>query len=312
MDIYPGEGLMPVDRNLLIRRASWIAITGNIVLALLKILLGLFSNSRALFSDGIDSTTDIIISTVTLAVAAIIVKPPDKTHPYGHGRAESIATKVVAFFIFFAGAQLALNTTLKIMRRSPIEVPSSIALYAAIVSIFGKILLSFSQFKIGKKAESLMIIANGKNMLNDIFISLSVLTGLVFVFVLKIPVVDSIIAIAVSCWIMKTAVQIFMETNIEVMDGVRDTSLYDKIFDAVSRVDGALNPHRARIRQIGSMYVIDLDIEVDGSISVSEAHNIALKVENEIKNAIKNVYDIIVHVEPEGNVEINEKFGVAK
>ncbi len=312
MDIYPGERLMPVDRSLLIRRASWIAITGNIVLALLKILIGLFSHSRALFSDGIDSTTDIIISTVTLAVAAIIVKPPDKTHPYGHGRAESIATKVVAFFIFFAGAQLALNTTLKIIRKSPIEIPSSIAMYAAAVSIIGKILLSISQFRIGRKAESPMIIANGKNMLNDIFISLSVLSGLIFVLIVKIPIIDSIIATAVSFWIMKTAVQIFMETNIEVMDGVRDPSVYDRIFDAVNRVDGARNPHRTRIRQIGSMYVIDLDIEVDGNLSVSDAHDIALKVEEEIKRAITNVYDIIVHIEPKGNIEMDEKFGVAE
>ncbi len=303
---------MPSDRNLLIRRAAWIAITGNVILALLKIILGLFSHSRALFSDGIDSTTDIIISTVTLAVAAIIVKPPDMTHPYGHGRAESIATKVVAFFIFFAGAQLALNTTLKIIRKSPIEIPSSIALYAATVSIAGKILLSVSQFRIGKRAESPMLIANGKNMLNDIFISLSVLSGLVFVLVVKIPIVDSIIATAVSCWIMRTAVKIFMETNIEVMDGVRDHSLYDRIFNAVSRVDGALNPHRTRIRQIGSMYVIDIDIEVDGNLSVSDAHGIAVKVEEEIKKTIANVYDIIVHVEPKGNIEIDEKFGVAK
>jgi cation diffusion facilitator family transporter len=303
---------MSPDRNTLIRRASWIAISGNIVLALLKILLGYFSHSRALFSDGIDSTTDIIISTVTLVVAAIIVKPPDKTHPYGHGRAESIATKVVAFLIFFAGAQLALNTVLKILGKSAIETPAHIALYAAVISIFGKVLLSFSQFRIGRRAESPMIIANGKNMLNDIFISLSVLSGLLFVFILKVPVVDSLIAIAVSCWIMKTAVQIFMETNIEVMDGVRDSSLYDKIFESVKRVDGARNPHRTRIRQIGSMYVIDLDIEVDGDLTVSAAHDIALKVEVEIKKAIPNVYDIIVHVEPKGNIEIDERFGVTE
>ena len=88
--------------------------------------------------------------------------------------------------------------------------------------------------------------------------------------------------------------------------------LYNKLFDAVKKVEGAHNPHRTRARKIGSRYMINLDIEVDPEISVLEGHGIAKKVENIIKEDIKNVYDVMVHVEPTGNLESDEKFGVTE
>jgi len=299
------------DRNLQIKRAAWIAIIGNTILAVLKVVLGLISGSMAVIGDGIDTTTDIIISSVILIAAGIIARPPDKMHPYGHNRAEVIATKVVSFFIFFAGAQLALKVFMKILEGTSIQFPSVIAIYVTLGSIVGKILLSISQFRSGKKTQSPMLIANGKNMFNDIFISVGVMVGLMFTFLIHLPIIDSIVAFAISIWIMKTAVKVFMETNIEIMDGVKDHSLYDTIFTAVNTVEDASNPHRTRIRQLGNMYVIDLDIEVDDTLSVSEAHKIAVEVEEKIKGSIGNVYDIIVHVEPLGNIEVDEKYGLS-
>jgi cation diffusion facilitator family transporter len=154
-----------------------------------------------------------------------------------------------------------------------------------------------------------MLEANAKNMLNDIFISASVLVGLVFTVRLELPLIDLLLAVGVSLWIMKTAVIIFLETNLEVMEGLRDQHLYEKIFKAVGEVPDAHNPHRTRIRKMGNMYVIDLDVEVDGRRTVWQAHDIARQVEKRIKRSIRNVYDIMVHVEPLGNVEAGEKYG---
>ena len=84
------------------------------------------------------------------------------------------------------------------------------------------------------------------------------------------------------------------------MDGVADTSLYESIIAAVDNISGAQNPHRMRARQHGSQWLIDLDIEVDGTLSVHEAHHIARQVEDAIRTQIDNVYDIVVHVEPLG------------
>ncbi len=295
-----------------IKRASWIAIAGNATLAVLTIVIGLISGSLAVVGVGIDTATDIVTSLVTLFAAGIISKPPDREHPYGHMRAETVATKLVSFIIFFAGTQLALKAGSLLIEGQARTVPAVGAMYVTIVSICGKVVLTYVLLSIGKRNESPMLIANGKNMLSDILISSSVLVGVVFTRVLRVPVLDPIFALLVSVWVMRTAVSIFIESSDETMDTLRDSSVYDDVFAAVGEVHGASNPHRARIRRIGNEYVVDLDIEVDGSISVGQGHRIALAVEEKIKEKLKTVYDVMVHVEPRGNVEENEAYGRAQ
>jgi cation diffusion facilitator family transporter len=294
-----------------IRKASTIGMVGNAFLAIAKIVIGVISGSIAVISDGIDSSSDILTFGITFYTSRIINKPPDYKYPYGYQRAEAIATKVLSFVIFFVGAQLFYTTLIRIINNEPHEIPSMIALYVTIVSIVGKYLLFLYQFKIGKKVNSSMLIANGKNMRNDILISLSVLVGLFFTYVLELSLFDLIIAMAVSIWIMREAFNIFMENNIELMDGVDDSSIYYKIFDAVEDVEGASNPHRVRLRKHASQYVIALDIEVDPDITIKEAHQIAKKVENNICRTIEDTYDVMVHTEPLGNEE-REQFGLSR
>jgi len=286
-------------------------MAGNTILAVAKIVIGIISGSVAVISDGLDSTSDILTFGITFYTSRIINKPPDYKYPYGYQRAEAIATKVLSFVIFFVGAQLFYSTILRIIENDPHEMPSMIALYVTIFSIVGKYLLFVYQYKIGKKINSTMLIANGKNMRNDILISLSVLVGLFFIYILELPVFDLIIAMAVSLWIMKEAFSIFMENNIELMDGVEDSSIYYRIFDAVEEVEGAHNPHRVRLRKQGNQYVIALDIEVDPDITICDAHQIAKKVENNIREDIEETYDVMVHTEPLGNEE-REQFGLSR
>ncbi len=295
-----------------IEKASWVGIAGNGILGVLKIGIGIISGSLAVLGDGIDSSTDIITSVITLATAKIISKPPDREHPYGHARAETIATKALSFIIFFAGAQLVITTISSFFRDQIREKPSSLAIYITIASIIGKIFLSYYKFKIGKKTESFMLIADARNMRNDVIISASVLLGLIFIYLLNKPVIDAIIAFLVGLWIMKSALDIFMKVQIELMDGIDDRLIYNKIFKAVELVTGASNPHRTRVRKLGNLIIIDLDIEVDGTLSVKEGHQIGENVEDAIKTALYRVYDVIVHIEPEGNIEKNEKFGLSK
>jgi len=279
-------------------------------LALLKIIAGLRAGSLAVLGDGIDSTTDIVASGITLFAAGIIAKPPDREHPYGHFRAETIATKTLSFIIFFVGAQLVLSTIRRLISGQFEGVPEITALYAAGISIIGKIALTALLLRAGKKLDSSMLRANGTNMQNDILISAGVLVGVLLTQVFRLPLLDSIVALLVGLWIMRTAFMIFKESNLELMDGVGDQTIYPAIFKAVEEVAGAVNPHRTRVRRLGNMYIIDLDIEVDGKKTVIEAHRIALQVEGEIKQRVDNVYDIMVHVEPEGNIEQGERFGI--
>jgi cation diffusion facilitator family transporter len=292
--------------------ASWVSIVGNALLALLKLVAGFISGSFAVIADGIDSSADIISSVVTLVAAKVIQRPPNIRFPYGYVKADTVATKVLSMLIFLAGAQLAISSVERLIRQEVEAVPSMVAVYVTVLSIAGKIILSLYLKSIGKRQNSNMLITMGIHMRNDMIISLTVLFGLLTTILLDIAVIDKVIALLISIFIMYEAIKIFLKSNTELMDGIDDPFLYKKLFEAIRKVEGAHNPHRTRARKIGSSYMINLDIEVDSEMSVREAHDIAKKVEDVIKSDIENVYDVMVHVEPRGNLESDEKFGISE
>ncbi len=295
-----------------IKLASVVGIAANGILGVLKISFGFIAGSFALISDGIDSITDVLTSAITLFTAGISSQPPDIKHPYGHGRAETIATKILSFIIFFAGSQLIVTSVQRLIRAEEMPLPSQSALYVALISIVGKILLSVYKKRIGKRYRSSMLIADAKNMRNDVLISASVFTGILFTLILEIPIIDTLIAIAIGCYILVTALGIFSETSLELMDGISDKNLYQSVFDAANSVDAAMNPHKTRIRKFNNIYIIDMDIEVDGRLTVEQGHDIAKNVEQRIRTSIPEVYDVQVHVEPVGNIEDHESFGISE
>lgn len=293
-------------------RTSWISTIGNAVLSVSKIIVGLLAGSLAVLGDGIDSATDVIISVVMIFTARIMSRPPSKKYVFGYEKAESIATKILSLVIFYAGMQMLLSSVESIFSDEVKEIPSAIAIYVTVFSIAGKLLLALYQYKQGKKINSSMLTANAINMRNDVIISSGVLLGLIFTFIFKLPILDSITGLIISLFIIKSSVGIFMDSNVELMDGVKDVNIYNKIFEAVEKVPGAGNPHRVRSRMIGNLYNITLDIEVDPQMTLMQAHEIADAVEKSIENSIDNVYDILVHVEPAGKCQTDEKFGIDK
>ncbi|MCL2761795.1 MAG: cation diffusion facilitator family transporter [Treponema sp.] len=295
----------------IIKIASLTALFGNTVLAVVKIGAGIYAGSLAVIGDGIDSSMDVLIAIMSLVVARIIARPADASHPWGHGRAETVATALLSFILFFAGAQLILNSGRDIIFGAEREVPSLPALIATLVSIAGKLLLAWSQYMFGKKAHSPMLKANAKNMTADVLLSAGVLLGLGLSMFFNIGVIDSWAALLVGLWVMKSAIGIFIEANSELMDGGSDKVFYQTVFDAVNSVDEAGRPHRVRMRRIAGLWDIDIDIEVPPHKTITEAHWIARKVESAIKERIENIYDIMIHVEPAGNLE-NEGFGLCE
>lgn len=309
-DITPTLMNKPVARDKILIRTSWVSTVGNAILSLLKIVAGLVSGSLAVLGDGIDSATDVVISVVMIFTAKVINRPPDSQYVYGYDKAEGIATKVLSLVIFYAGVQMFLSSGRSIFSAETRELPGTIAVIVTFFSIAGKLALTLYQFRQGRKINSSLLIANAENMRNDVLISSGVLLGLFFTYTLNLPVLDSVTGLIISIFIIRSSIIIFMDSNVELMDGVKDTSVYNKIFEAVEKVPGTSNPHRVRSRQIGNMYAITLDIEVDGDITLNEAHAIADQVEKSIQQSVENVYDIIVHVEPRGKHHSEEKFGI--
>lgn len=300
------------ERIHVIIRAAWVGIVGNALLAIIKMVVGFTANSQSVIGDGIDTLSDVATYVIILFTARISQKPPSVKYPYGYQRAETIASKFLSFFIFFAGAQLLYVNVKDLIGGVQRDLPDMLAIYATALSMLVKFMLASWQFKVGKKTNSSMLIANARNMRADIVLSLSVLIGIAATLLLEMPVIDTILAIGVSLWILRIGFKVFMESNTELMDGVDDTSAYEKVFEAADAVQGAHNPHRARIRKMSNLFLIDLDIEVDARLSVAESHKISIAVEKEIKERLDNVYDIMIHIEPKGNYEVDEKFGLSR
>ena len=296
---------MKAKREQILIRTSWISTIGNAILSTSKIIVGLWAGSLAVLGDGIDSATDVIISIVMIFTARIISQPPSKKYVFGYEKAEGIATKILSLVIFYAGVQMLISSIGSIFSEEAKEIPSAIAIYVTIFSIIGKLLLALYQYKQGKKIDSSMLTANAINMRNDVIISSGVLLGLIFTFIFKLPILDSITGLIISLFIIKSSIGIFIDSNVELMDGVKDVNVYNKIFEAVETVPGASNPHRVRSRMIGNLYMITLDIEVNPQITITQAHQIADAVEKSIKSSI-------VHVEPAGECQTDEKFGIDK
>jgi len=314
--------MQPTDKNTLtqntrteiMRTASFIALGGNLLLCILKLTVGLITGSLAVLGDGIDTTTDVGIAVMAVLVSFVINKPSDARYPWGRQRAETIASMVLAFIIMFAGIQLfiaSINKLIQVYKGALLPMPQRIAIIVTAISIAGKLLLALNQYFLGKKAQSLMILANARNMVNDIVISSSVLIGFIISLLFHAPYFDPLVALIVSCLIIKSAVTLFIELNVELMDGNTNKQLYERLFSAVATIPEVKNPHRARIRKMANLWDIDLDIEVDGSMPVSEAHNIAEKTSLVIRQALGNVYDIVIHIEPYNSDREGECYGLS-
>ncbi len=289
-----------------IRRASWIGILVNIFLALTKIIAGFLTNSMSVLADGIDSSGDVLSAIIMLYISTLIARPPSIKFPYGYAKAETNATNILALIIFVAGFQLAIAAIKKLISGEITQLPDMAAIYVVALSIVSKFGLARYQYLMGKKTNSPMLLATAKNMQGDVLISLSVLTGLVFTYVFKLPVLDPIAALLVSLWVVWVAVRIFYKTNIELMDGSVDQELYEKVFKLLESFDDIKNPHRLRIRKIGSKDNINVDVEMDGGLSLAEAHKRAHAIEEIIQEQLPDVFDVSIHVEPVGD-HIEEK-----
>ncbi|TVR09788.1 MAG: cation transporter [Planctomycetota bacterium] len=295
----------------LVRQAGWIATFGNLALAVVKIFVGLFTGSLAVLSDGIDTAIDVGMGILLLCAAPIAARPPDPRYPHGRMRAEAVASKLLALIIIFIALHIVWAAIARVLNAESPTMPGMLAIVVTIISILAKGGLALNQYRLARRSGSTMVLANAINMRNDIITSAGVLVGLLLSHVLKAPILDPLTALLVAGWIMKSGIDIYRNAARELMDGVDDPQVYEDIAQAVLRVDGAGNPHRIRARRLAHRLAIDLDVEVDGTISVHQGHRISHAVEASICEAIPEIVDVVVHIEPAGKGHDDDtSFGV--
>lgn len=283
--------------------ASILGIVVNIVLTVIKGIGGVLGNSRALIADAVHSASDVISSIAVLVGIRAAQKPPDSEHPYGHGKAENIATLIVSFLLVVIGFEILMDAISLIWSETE-NYASMLALYIVIVSILVKEVLFQYKNRLGKKINSPAIIADAWHHRSDAFSSVIALIGIALsiwganydipFFQYFDPLAGAIIAVIIM-WmgyrLGKEAVKISLEI-------VLDEEETEKFLSTTNEIEGVKRIDALNARSHGSYVIIDIKISVDSQITVDEGHEIAGNVKRKLIHDYEEVQDVHVHVNP--------------
>ncbi|GAB6086939.1 cation diffusion facilitator family transporter [Alkaliphilus crotonatoxidans] len=279
-----------------VKKVSYVSIIGNIILTILKAIIGYLSGSTALLADAFHSASDLFGTIILLQGLKIAHLPPDESHPYGHHKAESVTAKILAIILFVTALGIG-NEAVKILRSGNIAPPQVTAIYVAIISILAKEGLYHYSVRIGKRIKSTAVIADAWHHRSDAFSSVATLigvTGAIFGY----PFMDPFAGIIVSILILRTAVSIYVDAIKGLMDTSPDKKILEAIKQAASKAKGVEEIQDVKVRQYGSKYMVDMKICVNPTITVEEGHGAAARAKEHIMNEMEEVMDVLIHVNP--------------
>jgi cation diffusion facilitator family transporter len=290
------------ERKRMGRRAVFVAIFGNVGLTIFNFIVGVLSGSTALIAESAHTFSDILTSIITFIGFRIGLKPPDKLHPYGHGRAEPLVGLVIVVFLGIIAFEILSEVYNKIVLGGPITPPETIAAVMALVGVLVNFLMTTYIMRTGKKINSPAIVADAQHQKVDIFSSAAIFLGVIGA-QLGFPILDPIVAIFIAIMVLKTAFDVGRENINNLMGTVPSKEILKNIENAASSVNGVLGIHDVRINYLGPYASVELHATVGEGLSLKEAHKIAHKVEKKIVNDVDIVSMVIVHVCPEGEDE---------
>jgi cation diffusion facilitator family transporter len=278
--------------------ATYFSLCGNFLLALIKGLAGFFGNSQALIADAIESTTDIFSSLIVLTGLKFSGRPADKNHPYGHGRAETIATFIVVFFLIGSAGIIAFTNINNMKMEHAAPKPYTL-IVLAIVIIIKELFYQRTKGK-SKETHSSSLKAEAWHHRSDAITSAAAFIGIsiALIFGKGFETADNWAAIVASIIILYNAYRMLRPALGEIMDEHFYDELVENIRMVSEKVDGVINTEKCYVRKSGMKYLVDLHITVNGNISVKEGHEIAHKVTDKLKEEIKEISAVLVHVEP--------------
>ncbi len=289
-----------------IEKIRWVTGIGsviNLALSGLKLFIGITGKSSALTADGIHSLSDLSTDVIVIFGTSLANRPIDKTHDYGHGKFETIASMLIGFILFAVGIGILKNGIEKALliikgaKTLPIQVDT---LIIAGLSVILKELLYRYTNKWGRLLNSSALKANAIHHRTDALSSIGVSMGLAGAILLggKWQILDPIAAIAVGLFILKSTFSIVKENLEELTEISLDEKDEESIIRLIKGVKGVQNPHNLKTRRIGNNIAIDIHIRVDKNLTVEEGHRIATEVENTLKREYGKETHISVHIEP--------------
>lgn len=279
-------------------RIALLGMLANVVLAAAKISAGLFGNSYVLIADGIESALDIAGSVVIWGGLKFAARPPDETHPYGHGKAEPLAAAIVAMGVLLASIGLAIQSVREIF--SPHHGPARFTLVVLVVVVIVKELLYRVVIRVGKNVESTAVKTDAWHHRADALTSTAAFIGISLALLggEKWSSADDWAALFACAVIATNGSRLLLPALHEMLDTAPGGEIVSKIQRAATSVPGVANVEKCLVRKMGISFYVDLHVGVDGAISVREGHAIAHEVKDAIKQTDARIADVLVHIEP--------------
>lgn len=286
-------------------KVASLSVLSNITLTVLKIIAGLLSGSVSIMSEAIHSSMDLIASAIALFSVSVSSKPPDKKHPFGHGKIENISGVIESLLIFVAAFLIIIEAIKKIINPSEI---SEVSIAIVVMSISGivNIVVSRMLYKVAKEEDSVALEADALHLKTDVYTSLGVAAGLVLIKLTGISILDPIVAILVALLIIKEAWTLCRSAFEPLLDISLCEGDETKIHEIISKYQGKVTDcNNLRTMKSGNLKHIDFILKVSGKLTVEEAHALSDEVEKDIERILKNTL-VNIHIEPEkDNKKIN-------
>lgn len=275
-----------------IRVGFWV----NALLMAFKLGAGHWGQSDAVFADGIESACDFVAIFSTMVALRLGRKPFDVEHPYGHGRAESLAAILVALVIIATGVWILVDSVHTIMDRA-FKSPGWIAVCAAFCTILVKEWLCRFTLHTGKRLESPAILAIARDHRKDAVSSVATLVGVVGAF-FGVGIMDPLAAGLTSFFILHIGFQTFRDSAHDLMDGSPPPDFISEVTRLAEGVERVEHVHDIRARRSGQYMIIDLKLDMDPEMTVKESHDVAVRVKELIFEGFPNVGDVMIHINP--------------
>ncbi|RPI13913.1 MAG: cation transporter [Ignavibacteriae bacterium] len=283
------------------RRGTRVVLLGiviNALLAIIKIAAGIIGTSYALIADGIESTTDIFSSVIVWSGLKIAAIPPDKNHPYGHGKAEALAAMTVSLFLLGAAAFIIYNSIHEIY--SPHYSPAPFTLIVLVGVIAVKETLFRTVLKVGSDIESTAVTTDAWHHRSDAITSAAAFVGISVALIMGpgYESADDYGALVASGLIIFNGLKMLKSSLSDIMDESPPELMFIKVIETAMSVDGVCKVNSLKIRKSGLSYLVDMDIQVSGDITVIEGHDISDLVGETLKKSNLSISEVMVHMEP--------------
>lgn len=278
------------------KRSTWVSVWVNIVLTVFQFIIGIFAQSQALVADAIHSLSDLISDGIVLFANKHSNKGPDADHQYGHLRFETAATFAIGTILAIVGISMLWRSFIYMQSPDLIPTVKSVALYVAILAIVSKELLFRYMLKVANRVRSTMLVANAWHARSDAASSLVVAIG-IGANMAGFPIADPMAALIVGLMILRMGWKFSWQAFNDLVDRAVDDKTLKAIRERLLSTPGVKGIHDLRTRKMGDMVWVEVDIEMDGSLTIEQGHAIAVEARSRVMADLP-VLDVMTHFDP--------------